>query len=167
MLKLGLKSHEGAKTNGGNGDVRRKRDMRRSTAADRGRSKCQTRENREGEASISCSLPENGVSNSYSLFSEKAVDELLQSPVQGSDDHLVELSEVLRTVAKALRRAAEGKASVQAEAAEWKRKYDLERARNLQMECKEHGSDDVDDARMGNLVNQPVWCSEANEQLEK
>ncbi|KAF5447770.1 hypothetical protein F2P56_033294, partial [Juglans regia] len=30
----------------------------------------------------------------------------------------------------------------------------------------EHGSD-VDDARMGNLVNQPVWCSEANEQFEK
>ncbi|KAF5447757.1 hypothetical protein F2P56_033283 [Juglans regia] len=61
---------------------------------------------------------------------------------------------------------AEGKASAQAEAAEWKRKYELERARNLQMECKEHDSD-VDDARMGNLVNQPVWCSEANEQFEK
>ncbi|KAG6632411.1 hypothetical protein CIPAW_13G157600 [Carya illinoinensis] len=91
-----------------------------------------------GEASISCSLPENGVSNSYSLFSEKAVDELLQSPVQGFDDHLVEFSEALRTVAKALRRAVERKASAQAEAAEW----------------KQHGSD-VDYARMGNLVNQP------------
>ncbi|KAG6632396.1 hypothetical protein CIPAW_13G156400 [Carya illinoinensis] len=107
-----------------------------------------------GEASISCSLPENGVSNSYSLFSEKAVDELLQSPVQGSDDHLVEFSEALRTVAKALRHPVEGKASAQAEAAEWK-------------PCAtEHGSD-VDYARMGNLVNQPVWCSEANEQFEK
>lgn len=39
-------------------------------------------------------------------------------------------------VAKALRRAAEGKASAQAEAAEWKPKYELERARDLQMECK-------------------------------
>lgn len=39
-------------------------------------------------------------------------------------------------VAKALRRAAEGKAFAQAEAAEWKRKYELERARNLQLEHK-------------------------------
>lgn len=39
-------------------------------------------------------------------------------------------------VAKALRRASEGKASAQAEACEWKRKYELERARNLQLEHK-------------------------------
>lgn len=39
-------------------------------------------------------------------------------------------------VAKALRRVTEGKASAQAEAAEWKRKYELERARNLQLEQK-------------------------------
>ncbi|KAJ8449450.1 hypothetical protein Cgig2_002247 [Carnegiea gigantea] len=42
----------------------------------------------------------------------------------------------MRTVAKVLRHAAEGKASAQAEAAEWKRKYELEKARNLQMEQK-------------------------------
>lgn len=39
-------------------------------------------------------------------------------------------------VAKALRRAAEGKASAQAEAAEWKRRYELEKVRNLQLEDK-------------------------------
>jgi len=39
-------------------------------------------------------------------------------------------------VAKALRRAAEGKASAQAEAAEWKRRFELERARNQQLERK-------------------------------
>jgi hypothetical protein len=39
-------------------------------------------------------------------------------------------------VAKALRRAAEGKASAQAEAAEWKRRYELEKARNLPLEDK-------------------------------
>ncbi|KAL4611235.1 hypothetical protein ACB092_08G108300 [Castanea dentata] len=89
-----------------------------------------------GEASISCSQQENGFINSFSLFSEKAVDELLQSPVQGTDEHLIEFSEAMRTVAKALRRAAEGKASAQAEAAEWRRKYELERARNLQLEPK-------------------------------
>ncbi|KAG1371094.1 putative NAD(H) kinase 1 [Cocos nucifera] len=53
-----------------------------------------------------------------------------------SDDHLVEFSEALRTVAKALRRVAEGKAAAQAEAAEWKRKYELERAHNLQLRNK-------------------------------
>ena len=42
----------------------------------------------------------------------------------------------LLAVAKALRRAAEGKASAQAEAAEWKRRYELERTRNIQMEHK-------------------------------
>ena len=39
-------------------------------------------------------------------------------------------------VAKALRRAAEGKAAAQAEAAEWKRRFELERTRNLQLEHK-------------------------------
>ncbi|KAB1227596.1 NAD(H) kinase 1 [Morella rubra] len=92
--------------------------------------------NSPGEASISCSQLENGSINSYSLFSEKALDELLQPPVQGTDEHLIEFSEAMRTVAKALRRAAEGKASAQAEAAEWKRKFELERARNLQLELK-------------------------------
>jgi len=42
--------------------------------------------------------------------------------------------ELLLAVAKALRLVAEGKASAQAEAAEWKRKYELERDRNLKFE---------------------------------
>ncbi|ONI13917.1 hypothetical protein PRUPE_4G254100 [Prunus persica] len=94
--------------------------------------------NSAGDASVSCSQPENGFLNSLSLLSsEKAVQELLQqSPVQSTDDHLIEFSDAMRTVAKALRRAAEGKASAQAEAAEWKRKYELERARNLLLEHK-------------------------------
>ncbi|KAH7529422.1 hypothetical protein FEM48_Zijuj05G0182400 [Ziziphus jujuba var. spinosa] len=44
----------------------------------------------------------------------------------------------MRTVAKALRCAAKGKAFAQAEAAEWKRKYELERTQNLQLEHKEN-----------------------------
>lgn len=44
--------------------------------------------------------------------------------------------ELILAVAKALRRAAEGKASAQAEAAEWKRKFELERMRNLHIEDK-------------------------------
>lgn len=36
-------------------------------------------------------------------------------------------------VAKVLRHVAEGKASAQAETAEWKRKYELERARNQKL----------------------------------
>ncbi|CAN4089808.1 unnamed protein product [Withania somnifera] len=79
---------------------------------------------------------ENGFSDSLSVLnSEKAVEELIQQPLlHGIDDHLIEFAEALRTVAKALRQAAEGKASAQAEASEWKRKYELERSRNLQLE---------------------------------
>ncbi|XP_021894228.1 NAD(H) kinase 1-like [Carica papaya] len=91
-----------------------------------------------GDASISRLQPENGFVDSLSLFhSEKAVQEILQqTPVHRTDDHLIEFSEALRTVAKALRRSAEAKASAQAEAAEWKRRYELERERNLQLKNK-------------------------------
>ncbi|ONK67444.1 uncharacterized protein A4U43_C05F100 [Asparagus officinalis] len=68
------------------------------------------------------------------LDSEKAAHEFLQQPpVRAVDDHLIEFSEAMRTVAKALRRVAEGKAAAQEEAAEWKRKYELERAHNLRL----------------------------------
>ncbi|XP_015875730.1 NAD(H) kinase 1 isoform X1 [Ziziphus jujuba] len=143
--------------------------------------------NSSGEASVSCSQSENGFLSSHSLLnSEKAVQELLQeSPVQGSDDHLIEFSEAMRTVAKALRRAAEAKACAQAEAAEWKRKYELERMRNLQLEhkglaCGETGKDSSrriseekslkehhsDDERMETLASQssmqPEYCCGRN-----
>lgn len=53
-----------------------------------------------GDASISCSKPENGLVDSLSLFhSEKAVEELLQqTPVEGMDEHLIEFSEALRSM---------------------------------------------------------------------
>ncbi|XP_076895582.1 NAD(H) kinase 1-like isoform X2 [Bidens hawaiensis] len=92
--------------------------------------------NSNGNAS---NLPyENGFHDSLSILnSEKAVKELVEQPlVEGIEDHLVEFSEAMRTVGKALRRAAEGKASAQAEASEWKRKYELERQKNLQLENK-------------------------------
>ncbi|XP_020585772.1 putative NAD kinase 3 [Phalaenopsis equestris] len=80
-------------------------------------------------------LEENGFSNLISsLNSERAVHEFLEDiPTRALDEHLVEFSEALRTVAKALRRVAEGKASAQAEAAVWKRKYELERERNFSL----------------------------------
>ncbi|KAK1293469.1 putative NAD kinase 1 [Acorus calamus] len=69
--------------------------------------------------------------------SEKMIQEFLQLPSSKAvDDHLVEFSEAMRTVAKALRRVSEGKASAQAEAAEWKRLYELEREWNLQQKKK-------------------------------
>ncbi|OMP09550.1 hypothetical protein COLO4_05366 [Corchorus olitorius] len=130
-----------------------------------------------GDASISCSKPENGFVDSVSfIHSEKAVEELLQqTPVDGMDEHLIEFSEALRTVAKALRRAAEGKASAQAEAAEWKRRYELERTRNIQMERKariaerssaeENG--DFDCGRVENPDNQLIQQNELDEHSEK
>ncbi|CAN0901806.1 NAD(H) kinase 1 [Linum grandiflorum] len=103
-----------------------------------------------GDVNCQSPRPENGVSDhgdSLSLFhSEKAVQELLQqTPLQGNDDHLVEFSEALRTVAKTLRRAAEGKASAQAEAAEWKRRYELEMARNRKEPSHREPDNDLDD----------------------
>ncbi|KAI3746686.1 hypothetical protein L6452_09125 [Arctium lappa] len=84
------------------------------------------------------SLQENGYTNFLTLVdSEKAVKEIVEQPfVEGSEDHLVEFSEAMRTVSKVLRQAAEGKASAQAEATEWKRKYEMERERSLQLEHK-------------------------------
>ncbi|KAF8398351.1 hypothetical protein HHK36_017278 [Tetracentron sinense] len=79
-------------------------------------------------SSVMSSQMENGSLDSLSLLDpEKAVQELLLQPlVKGVDDHFIEFSEALRTVAKVLRKIAEGKASAQVEAAEWKRKYELE-----------------------------------------
>ncbi|XP_011032051.1 PREDICTED: NAD(H) kinase 1-like isoform X2 [Populus euphratica] len=125
-----------------------------------------------GDANFSSSQPDNGSSDSLTLFhSEKAVQELLQqTPIQQTDDHLIEFSEALRTVAKALRRAAEGKASAQAEAAEWKRRFELERARNQQREHKGKSpgecNADIDAQRVENSTNQPMQRNETNEQSE-
>ncbi|XP_024464595.1 NAD(H) kinase 1 isoform X3 [Populus trichocarpa] len=134
-----------------------------------------------GDASFSSSQPDNGSSDSLTLFhSEKAVQELLQqTPIQQTDDHLIEFSEALRTVAKALRRAAEGKASAQAEAAEWKRRFELERARNQQLERKGttlmdcitgkspgECNADIDAQRVENSTNQPMLRNETIEQSE-
>ncbi|KAL5719869.1 NAD(+) kinase [Ranunculus cassubicifolius] len=86
-------------------------------------------------ASIASPL-ENGVLvNLPDLYSDKVIQDL--PAAKQDDEYLIEFSEAMRTVAKALRRVAEGKASAQAEAAEWKRKYELEKARNSQQEHKE------------------------------
>lgn len=71
-------------------------------------------------------------------------EHLQQSGVESMDQHLVEFSETLRTVAKAMRRVAEGKAHAQEEAAEWKRKYELERQRNLLLEKRGQEQTDVE-----------------------
>ncbi|XP_011080363.1 NAD(H) kinase 1 [Sesamum indicum] len=120
----------------------------------------------------SMSPAENGCVDSFSVLnSEQAVQELIQdSLLHGIDDHLIEFSEALRTVAKALRRVTEGKASAQAEAAEWKRKYELERARNLQFEQKVlslggHFSE-ITDERAGNLEDQTVLSDANSDQCE-
>ncbi|KAJ0229831.1 NAD(H) kinase 1 [Hirschfeldia incana] len=84
-----------------------------------------------GDGNSSRSKQETGLKQS-----ERAVEELLTQqtpPIQASDDHLIEFSEALRTVAKALRGSAQEKAVARAEAAEWKRKYELERSKNLDL----------------------------------
>ncbi|MQL77885.1 hypothetical protein Taro_010307 [Colocasia esculenta] len=75
----------------------------------------------------------------------------------------------MRTVAKALRRVSEGKASAQMEAAEWKRKYELERERNLQLKHKESVLDSCLSAsqteRLENVKNRIL--RHQSEQVEK
>ncbi|CAO2837300.1 unnamed protein product [Amaranthus hypochondriacus] len=115
---------------------------------------------RQESGSVSSPPYENGTSDSLSLScSEKEVQEVLQQPLQGIDENLVEFSEAMRTVAKALRHVVEGKASAQAEAAEWKRKFELEKSRNLQLERKalsvgNHGCDLLN-MRIENSTKQP------------
>ncbi|KAL9261679.1 NAD(H) kinase 1-like protein [Drosera capensis] len=93
--------------------------------------------NSNGNGSVSSSLLENGFVDSVSHFStDTVVQELLQQSPEGMDN-LLEFSEALKTVAKALKRAAEGKAAALSEAAEWKRKYEAERERNMQLEHKD------------------------------
>ncbi|KAJ4977743.1 hypothetical protein NE237_008523 [Protea cynaroides] len=119
------------------------------------------------------SKTENGYMELNPLMdSEKLVKEIFQQqPVRGVDEYLSEFSEELRTVAKALRRVAEGKASAQAEAAEWKRKYELERARNLR---KEHeglstgdGHCDTTSKKAGSISDQREMTNLANDQSER
>ncbi|XP_060197201.1 NAD(H) kinase 1 isoform X3 [Lycium barbarum] len=122
-----------------------------------------------GNASV---LPlENGFNDSLSMLnSEKAVEELIQQPLlHGIDDHLIEFAEALRTVAKALRQAAEGKASAQAEASEWKRKYELEKSRNLQLEKRAIPSEKHldENGRVVHLTNKPVLSDGAAEKSDR
>lgn len=64
---------------------------------------------------------------------------------------------MILAVAKALRRVTEGKASAQAEAAEWKRKYELERARNLLLEQRGYNSSCV---HVVKLITYSITCLE-------
>ncbi|XP_039128683.1 LOW QUALITY PROTEIN: probable NAD kinase 1, partial [Dioscorea cayenensis subsp. rotundata] len=115
---------------------------------------------------------ENGFSDiaSTSGIDEEFREILQQTSLKLVDDHLVEFSEALRTVAKALRRVAEGKAVAKAEAAEWKRKYELERAHNLQHKSKAQSEDahyNPMDEKLQNSPNQPVMNGPYIEQTEK
>ncbi|KAL6610139.1 hypothetical protein ACP70R_040108 [Stipagrostis hirtigluma subsp. patula] len=95
---------------------------------------------------------ENGaITTVNSVESERAAYAFIpQTPIRSTDAHLVEFSEAMRTVAKSLRRVAEGKASAQAEAAEWKRKYELEktvkehRHHNVIKGCSNCGKDELE-----------------------
>ncbi|KAM3335992.1 hypothetical protein ACQJBY_030139 [Aegilops geniculata] len=98
-----------------------------------------------------------------SVESEKAAYEFLaQTPIKSTDKHLVEFSEAMRTVAKALRQVAEGKAAAQAEAAEWKRKYELETAQKQQTRIKDCGT--CTDDNLGKIASQLSLEAPASDQ---
>ncbi|XP_043692476.1 putative NAD kinase 3 [Telopea speciosissima] len=129
--------------------------------------------NSNGNSSVSSSYIENGYMDTSPLMdSEKVVKEFLQQQtVKGVDGHLIEFSEALSTVAKALRQVAEGRASAQAEAAEWKRKYELERARNLWKEHEElssgDGHCDTKSEKAGSISSQNEMRNLINDQSER
>uniref|UniRef100_A0A0D9WG19 NAD(+) kinase n=1 Tax=Leersia perrieri TaxID=77586 RepID=A0A0D9WG19_9ORYZ len=83
----------------------------------------------DSDGRINLSVATSDQSFDDSMESERAAYAFLpQTPIRSTDAHLVEFSEAMRAVAKTLRQVAEGKAAAQAEAAEWKRKYELEKA---------------------------------------
>ncbi|KAL9261321.1 NAD(H) kinase 1-like protein [Drosera capensis] len=120
-----------------------------------------------GNGSVSSSVLENGFVGSVPHFStDKVVQELLQQSSEGMD-HLLEFSEALKTVAKALKRAAEGKAAALSEASEWQRKYEAERERNMRLEHKERSPDKhecVEEKRTENLNHRSELSHQENEQ---
>ncbi|BBN13160.1 NAD+ kinase [Marchantia polymorpha subsp. ruderalis] len=70
---------------------------------------------------------EGWASLSAGVGSQRNLQEYFQeSTAADEDSHLVEFSDALQTVARALRQVADSKARTQDEAAEWKRKYELE-----------------------------------------
>ncbi|KAG2619576.1 hypothetical protein PVAP13_3NG113000 [Panicum virgatum] len=69
---------------------------------------------------------ENGDITKVNSVERAAYAFIPQTPIRSTDAHLEEFSEAMRTVAKTLRQVVEGKAAAQAEAAEWKRKYEVE-----------------------------------------
>ncbi|XP_037408450.1 probable NAD kinase 1 [Triticum dicoccoides] len=105
----------------------------------------------------------DSISTVSSVESEKAAYEFLaQTPIKSTDKHLVEFSEAMRTVAKALRQVAEGKAAAQAEAAEWKRKYELETAQKQQTRIKDCGT--CTDDNLGKMASQLSLEAPASDQ---
>ncbi|KAL2623489.1 hypothetical protein R1flu_003694 [Riccia fluitans] len=77
---------------------------------------------------------EGWASLSAGVGSQRNLQEYFQeSTAADEDSHLVEFSDALQTVAKALRQVAESKARTVDEAAEWKRKYELEVVRCQQL----------------------------------
>ncbi|KAG0501142.1 hypothetical protein HPP92_001214 [Vanilla planifolia] len=110
----------------------------------------------------SLTLEENSFSDMISfLESETAVPDILEDlPITLIDEHLAEFSKALRTVSKALRHVAEGKASAQAEAAAWKHKYELEKEQNLFLKHQAEATRMSHDGSMNNKLcivgNDPV-----------
>lgn len=79
-----------------------------------------------------CGKHQNGWIHAYS---QRSVEEhLQQTSIGDGGTHLVEFSDAMRTVEKALRQLAESKGRAQDEAAEWKRKYEMERLRAASLE---------------------------------
>lgn len=97
--------------------------------------------------------------------SQRSVEEHLQETTIGDGGtHLVEFSNAMRAVEKALRQVAASKGRAQDEAAEWKRKYEMERLRAASLEQEQQ----VLEQELEQCRSPPdPWTSDEPLELEK
>ncbi|KAH9566031.1 hypothetical protein CY35_04G109800 [Sphagnum magellanicum] len=112
----------------------------------------------QGESAISIS---RGTSRQFNVEQgPSSNDSLLETSVVNSNNDLVDFSDALQMVEKSLKEVAEIKAQALAEAAEWKRKYEMEHLRCLHLENCALGANSSSSQKLPEIKNM------ANEVLE-
>ncbi|CAM6023374.1 unnamed protein product, partial [Sphagnum balticum] len=114
----------------------------------------------QGESAISIS---RGTSRQFNVEQgPSSNDSLLETSVVNSNNDLVDFSDALQMVEKSLKEVAEIKAQALAEAAEWKRKYEMEHLRCLHLENCANASSSQKLPEIKNMANEVLELSAAD-----
>ncbi|CAM6046182.1 unnamed protein product [Sphagnum compactum] len=114
----------------------------------------------QGESAISMS---QGTSRQFNVEQgPSSNDSLLETSVVNSNNDLVDFSDALQMVEKSLKEVAEIKAQALAEAAEWKRKYEMEHLRCLHLENCANSSSSQKLPEVKNMANEVLELSAAD-----